>query len=64
MLGAFSIGGYMDALIAQNVKNGDRYVEIFFHEATDKYIAGQKIEKVKRFTLYDRENIIIVTDSF
>lgn len=50
--------------IALDQKNGNRYVETFFHEPTDKYLAGQKIVKVNKFTLYDSCGKAIVTDLF
>ncbi len=50
--------------IALDKNTGNRYVETFFHESTDKYIARQEIVKVKKFSLYDSEGNIIVTDSF
>lgn len=50
--------------IALDVMGGYRYVETFFHEPTDKYIAGQTIVKVKKFTLYDSNRNVIVEDSF
>lgn len=50
--------------IAMDKNSGKRYVETFFHEATDKYIAGQTIVKVKQFSLYDAEGNVIVQDTF
>lgn len=50
--------------IARDKTTGKRYIETFFHQPDDRYIAGQKTEKVKRFALYDSENEIIVNDSF
>lgn len=50
--------------IAMDNKTGTRYVETFFHQSTDMYIAGQKVVKVKKFTLYDSNDKVIVVDSF
>lgn len=50
--------------IALNPKIGERYMETFFHEPTDKYVVGQTILKVIGFTLYDAEKKIIVNDIF
>ena len=50
--------------IAQDKNTGSRYIETFFHEPSDKYIAGQIIAKVKKFSLFDANGSLIVTDSF
>ena len=50
--------------IALDKNKGNRYVETFFHEPSDKYIAGQAIVKVKMFRLYDEDGKVIVEDSF
>jgi hypothetical protein len=50
--------------IAFDTETQNRYIETFFHQATDMYIHGQQIVKVKSFTLYSPDNQIIVTDSF
>jgi len=50
--------------IALDAKSRTRYVETFFHQPTDMYISGQSIVKIKKFTLYDSDNKIIVVDSF
>ena len=50
--------------IAQDCNTKKRYIETFFHQTTDMYIHGQKIVKVKSFTLYAPDNQIIVSDSF
>lgn len=50
--------------VAKDMNTGNRYIETFFHEPTDKYIADQTIVKVKRFSLYDADGNIIVTDTF
>lgn len=50
--------------IALDKTNGKRYVETFFHEPTDIYVNGQTIVKVKSFSLYDKNNSVIVVDSF
>ena len=57
-------GEYNHMSIAQDAKSGNRYVESFFHEMSNKYIQGQIIRKIKKFTLYDNNNAIIVSDSF
>ena len=50
--------------IARDSETGSRYIETFFHEPSDKYVAGQKIVKVKKFTLFDANDNVIITDSF
>ena len=50
--------------IALDVKSGTRYIETFFHQPTDMYIFGQSVVKVKKFTLYDSNDKIIVVDTF
>lgn len=45
-------------------ENFIHFIETFFHQATDMYIKGQTIVKVKNFTLYAPDNQIIVKDSF
>ena len=50
--------------IALDTKSGTRYIETFFHQSTDMYISGQEVVKVKKFTLYDANNNIVVVDSF
>lgn len=50
--------------IALDVKSGTRYIETFFHQPTDMYISGQSVVKVKKFTLYDSNDKIIVVDTF
>ena len=50
--------------IAQDARTGSRYFETFFHESTIKYISGQVIVQIRKFTLYDPAGHIIVEDSF
>jgi len=50
--------------IALDSKSGIRYIETFFHQPTDMYISGQSRVKVKKFTLYDSNDKIIVVDTF
>lgn len=57
-------GGYNHLGIALDPTNGKRYIETFFHQASDNYIIGQKVIKVSGFTLYNPENQIIVRDYF
>jgi hypothetical protein len=56
--------GYNHLGIATDTVTKNRYIETFFHQATDMYIHGQQIVKVESFTLYSPDNKIIVTDSF
>lgn len=56
--------GYNHLGIAADPVTNQTYIETFFHQETDMYVRGQKIVKVKSFTLYSPENDIIVTDSF
>jgi hypothetical protein len=56
--------GYNHLGIAIDTATQKRYIETFFHQATDMYINGQQIVKVESFTLYSPDNKIIVTDSF
>ena len=48
--------------IALDKKSGKRYVETFFREATDRYVNGQKVLKVREFALYDKNEKVIVRD--
>ena len=57
-------GEYNHLGIALDSANGKRYIEPFFHQASDNYIIGQKVIKVSGFTLYNPENQIIVRDYF
>lgn len=57
-------GKYNHMAIALDKKTGKRYIETFFNESSNKYIHNQKIEKVKSFYLYDKNNKLIVNDSF
>lgn len=50
--------------IALNGLRGYRYIETFFREPTDKYVARQTVVKIKRFTLFDSTRNIIVEDYF
>lgn len=50
--------------IARNAKTGNRYVETFFHERSDNYIVGQKVIKIKTFSLYDANDNLIIRDIF
>jgi hypothetical protein len=50
--------------IAIDTTTKNRYIETFFHQATNMYIQGQQIVKINSFTLYSPDNQIIVSDSF
>lgn len=50
--------------IALDKNTGSRYIETFFHQSTDMYIAGQTVVKVNGFKLFDINNKIIVEDNF
>ena len=50
--------------IAMDCNNGNRYIETFFSEPSDKYIARQTVEKIKKFCLYDAQGNVMVEDSF
>ena len=50
--------------LAKDKIKGSRYIETFFHEPTDKYLTGQTIVKIKSFRLLDKNDKIIVEDSF
>ncbi len=50
--------------IALDKKKGYRYFETFFREPTNMYLSNQTVVKINHFTLYDKNNNIIVTDSF
>ena len=56
--------GYNHMGIAKDIKTGKRYVETFFYEPSDKYISGQKVVKVKTFSLYDADDKLIIKDNF
>lgn len=57
-------GVYNHLGIALDTFTGERYIETFFREPSDMYIAGQRVVKVKSFTLYAPDGQVIVTDSF
>ena len=57
-------GVYNHLGIALDSFTGERYIETFFRETSDMYIAGQRVVKVKSFTLYAPDGQVIVTDSF
>lgn len=50
--------------IALDKMNGVRYAETFIHVSSNQYIAGQNIVKIKKFKLIDKNNIVVVEDSF
>lgn len=56
--------GYNHLGIALDNNSGKRYIETFFYQPSDMYIAGQNIVKVESFALYDSRNQVIVNDSF
>ena len=55
---------YNHMSIAFDKTNSYCYVESFFHEKTDKYIKGQTVVKIKKITLYDKQDNVLVTDMF
>lgn len=57
-------GEYNHMGIAKDAVSGSRYVETFFHESSDKYIAGQKTVKVKSYKVYDISGNVLFEDSF
>ena len=57
-------GEYNHMGIAKDAVSGSRYVETFFHESSDKYIAGQKTVKVKSYKVYDINGNVLFEDSF
>ncbi len=56
--------GYNYMGIALDQNKGYRYVESFFHNATDQYASGQTIVKIDSFQLIDASGHIIVEDRF
>ncbi len=50
--------------IAVDKMGRDRYIETFFHERSDKYIARQKQVRIKTFRVFDTANNIVFEDSF
>ena len=50
--------------IAKDIKTGNRYIETFFHESSNKYIVGQSVIKVRAFYLYDANDNLIIKDTF
>jgi len=56
--------GFNHLGIANDKIKGRRYIETFFHETSDQYIKGQTIEPIVKFTITDRNNKIIVSDTF
>lgn len=57
-------GEYNHMGLAKDASSGKRYVETFFHEASDKYIAGQRSVKVVSYKLLDANENIVFEDSF
>ena len=57
-------GEYNHLGIALDTFTGERYIETFFREPSNMYIAGQCVVKVKSFTLYAPDGQVIVTDLF
>ena len=57
-------GGYNHMGLAIDSLSGKRYAETFFIEPTGKYLTGQNIVKIVKFTLYDEKNRVVVTDTF
>ena len=55
---------YNHLAIALDTKSGTRYFETFFHEPTNNYLTGQTIVPIKKSTLFDPNNNVIVMDSF
>lgn len=56
-------GEYNHVSIAVDA-NGNRYLESFFHQKSKNYLNGQKIVKIKKFTIFDSAGSVIVEDSF
>ena len=52
--------GYNHLCIAEDKEKGNRYIETFFYEPTDKYLREQKIVGIKKVRLLDKNNEIIV----
>lgn len=50
--------------IAKDLIAGNRYVETFFSEQSDKYVKGQLVVPVKTFRLYDANGDVIIEDKF
>ena len=57
-------GKYNHLGIALDASTGKRYIETFFHQPSDMYIAGQTVVKIDKFVFYSAENKIIVEDAF
>ena len=58
------LGEYNHLGIALDKKRQIRYLETFFHQPDNRYIAGQTIVKVIDFKLFDANNQLIVEDRF
>lgn len=50
--------------IALDTRTGKRYIETFFQQEDDMYVAGQDVVKVKGFALYNPGGYVIVEDCF
>ena len=57
-------GEYNHMGIAADPFSGERYAETFFVEPSAKYLTGQTIVKINKFTLYDKNNRVVVSDTF
>lgn len=55
---------YFHLGVAEDLGTKNKYIETFFHEKTDMYLRGQKIVKVKEFSLFSADNRRIVVDRF
>ncbi len=56
-------GEYNHMAIANDPLRG-RYIESFFHEKSKNYINNQTVVPIRRFTLYDKNGELVVTDTF
>ena len=56
--------GYNHLGIALDSTVPKRYIETFFHEPSKKYITGQTVVKIVKFSLYDSKGNLIVEDTF
>ena len=54
--------GYNYLSVAKDAKQ-IRYVESFFYNETDLYIRNQKVEKIRKIEIYDKEGYLYLEDN-
>ena len=54
--------GYNHLSVAKDVQQ-NRYAESFFYNSTDLYIQNQKVEKIRKVEIYDKEGALYLEDN-